>query len=104
MGFILPLPLGEGSRERVGGEGLLPDALQHRFGLPQYFVVPETQDGKSLLPEPSIPAGIVGSLLGMLATVELDNQMGAEANEIDDIGPIGICRLNFSPRKRWARR
>jgi hypothetical protein len=47
-------------------------------------VVPEAQDGKALDFEPVGAPSIVLSLVSVLATVDLDDQLALQADEVDD--------------------
>jgi hypothetical protein len=60
----------------------------------QYIVVPEAHDTEPLAGQPGI-AGFVGRAIQMLATVQLHDQAGGQADEIDDVGPEGKLAAKF---------
>src|SRR3954470_15388654 len=50
----------------------------------EHLVIPEAQDDKVARAQPGIALGIVGAL-GMLAAVELDDELPLEADEVHDV-------------------
>ena len=66
-----------------------PDHFQHPIDVLKNLVVPETKNPEAFAFEPLGSIGIPFSLLGMLATIKLDNQSGRETNEIDDVAADG---------------
>jgi hypothetical protein len=65
----------------------IPDSRQHRLGLLQDVVVPEAdhvQSGRIYGPGSFLVASLVG-LLGVLAAVQLDGQLGLVAVEVQDV-------------------
>lgn len=64
----------------------LRDGLENRVEFLEDLVVPEPQDLEAVLFEPAAPALVVGLLLGVLATVELDDQLLLQAGEVDEEG------------------
>jgi hypothetical protein len=53
-------------------------------GVLQHVIIPELQHAKPLIFEPSGPL-LVGHTIGMLAAINLDNEMFLEADKIDDV-------------------
>jgi hypothetical protein len=51
----------------------------------QYIVIPEPQDNETLIPQPSIPLGIIIGLLSMLPAVQLDDQPFFQTDKIDNV-------------------
>ena len=67
------------------------DDVPNSFALCQDIAIAETQDAKTLGAKKSVTAGVfrlVRSLV-MLATIQLNDEMGGMRNEIDDIGADG---------------
>jgi hypothetical protein len=62
--------------------------LQDSLEIPQYIVVPETQNSEASAPQIPRPLNVLGALrLNTVASpIELDNESRLLANEIDDIG------------------
>jgi hypothetical protein len=59
--------------------------FDHPFLVPQHFVVPESQDAKSLCFEPRGTNLIIALRFGMRGPIELDDEPFSEANEIGDV-------------------
>ena len=75
----------------------LKDSRQYPLRIVQDLVIPEPQDAKALLSQPSITHGI--ALAGiMLAPIGLDDQLGAKMDEIDDIGAEGLLAAKLLAR------
>jgi hypothetical protein len=64
----------------------IPDALQDRFGLGRYFVVPEPQYTQAVRLKIARAPLVVLDRRSVLAAVELDHEASFVAVEIDDIG------------------
>jgi len=50
-------------------------------------MIPESQNYKSLLVQPSIPFPIIIALFRVLAAIDLDNYFLCQANKVDDVIP-----------------
>ena len=61
------------------------NALQHRFGPLQYFIIPKPHHAKSRTREIERAVEIFRHPLRMLATIELDHQSRTHAHEIHDV-------------------
>jgi hypothetical protein len=68
-----------GSRERS------KDHFQHRLGLQEDFIVPESQHPKSSSLQAAISSLVIASLLEVLSTVELDDQFCFKASKVGDV-------------------
>ena len=73
--------------------------LQHGLLLTSPFVVPESQDAKTLLLQPLSAHRIVVLGIGMLAAVELDDQLLLETDEIDDVTAKGLLTAELETRE-----
>src|SRR5882762_4808613 len=82
-----------GLRSRPGesGRSCLPikaksfrDRVLDTGRIGQQLGIPEAQHVKPSCSQPSVAAAIIAAL-GMLATVELDDQLALEADEVDDV-------------------
>ena len=60
------------------------NALEHRFGPLQHFIVPKPNHAKAVACEPSCAFEVFQQMIGMLAPIELDDQSRSHANEIHD--------------------
>jgi len=69
-----------GRRRRRCSEDCIPNA----FDIFQHFVVPETEDPVTVINEPLI-ADCVASVIGMLATIDLDDEPFLSTDKIYDI-------------------
>ncbi len=69
-----------GRRRRRCREDCIPNA----FDIFQHFVVPETEDPVTVINEPLI-ADSVASVIGMLATIDLDDEPFLSTDKIYDI-------------------
>ena len=76
-------------------EDYLPDA----FDIAQHLVIPESQHTIAMFAEPSIAHG-VSSALGMLATVNLDDQPFLSTDEINDVPSDRLLTDEFMPAQR----
>ena len=61
--------------------------------------IPETQDAKALLFQKSRPVRVVGNAICLLATVNLNDQLGVGAAEVDDVGFAGNLALPLPSTK-----
>ena len=59
--------------------------LQYAVTVPEDVAVPEPEDAPTLCAEPRIPAIMIAGA-GMLAAIDLDNQLRLDTGEIDDVG------------------
>ena len=88
---LLPSPAcGRG----VGGEGA-PYLLQHALQLLHNIVIPETQYRITLVAQPRIPLLVIDHPVGMLATVNLDDQPVLQTHKIHDVAAYGFLALEF---------
>ncbi len=71
------------------------DALQNWLGLGQHLVVPEADDAISATLKPLRSLSIVFYLLGMLSTVDLDDQPGSMGDKIHDVWAHGLLAAEF---------
>jgi len=62
---------------------------KHAVGILQHVVVPESNDGKAPIAEPSGPAFVCICLPGMLTTINLDDDPQLETAEVGDVGTDG---------------
>ena len=81
-------PAAHQGRGRVGG-ALGPCRLGNRFEdahyVSKHFMIPEPQDAISLLGQLGVPPGIGFGLDGVLATVDLNDEIVLKTDEIDDV-------------------
>jgi hypothetical protein len=70
---------------RTGG---VTYCCQHRVGISEDIIVPEPQDPESAPPQFGVPA-LVGDTVGVLTTIDFDDQTVREAREIDDCAADG---------------
>ena len=61
------------------------DAGQHAFEIPQNVIIPESDDFESVGLQPRGSRGVLLCLFGMLAAIDLDDQLMPQAAEIDDV-------------------
>ncbi len=69
--------------------------LQHSPQLLHHIIVPETQHGITLAAQPRIPMLVIGHLLSMLTTVNLDNQPLLQTHKIYNIAAHWFLPLEF---------
>jgi len=62
----------------------VPDGVEHPVALGEEFGVPDTQHSVALRFEPVLTHN-VALVLGVLAAVQFDDQVGAGAVEVDDV-------------------
>jgi len=84
-----------GHRRRRGRQDCLPNALD----VSQYVVVPEPQDTKATLDQPSVADG-VASALGVLAAIDLDDKALLSTDKIDDVRSNRFLANEFEPAQR----
>ncbi|HYC64300.1 MAG TPA: hypothetical protein VEC14_06180 [Reyranellaceae bacterium] len=65
------------------------DRFDNRLTLVEYIAVPETQHPELLALEIAAASVIVGSTIDMLASIQLYDQLVAQAGEIGDVGTDG---------------
>ena len=63
----------------------IEDYFQHRCGLFEYLVVPESQHSKALQLDIAVTIRIIRVTLEVLSAIELDDQVGFETGEVDDV-------------------
>src|SRR5690606_19359149 len=78
--------------------------LQHRFHLPQYLMVPETQHPIPPRDQIFIPLAIPAGLLHMLPTIQFDHQEMLQANEVDDVAADGLLSLELESHEALGTR
>jgi len=76
----------------------LPDRFQHRFGILEHVIVPETQYMNPLSLNECIPAAVLFPV-GMLATIEFDGESMLVAVKIQEIGAERPLALEFCIRQ-----
>ena len=67
-----------------------------------HFMIPEPQDAISLLGQPGVPPGIAFGLDGVLAPVDLDDEIALETDEIDDVWTKHVLAAELQPCKLAA--
>jgi hypothetical protein len=73
----------------------LMDRFEYDLGSTQHIVVPEAQHPKTTRSEKHVSTGIVVRLLGMLASVQLDDDGSLKAREVADIGSDRMLSAEF---------
>ncbi len=68
--------------------------LEHPLGILEDFIIPESQDPKTLRLEPSVPNFVVFAAR-MMISVSFDNDIVLEANKIGDVTPERLLSLDF---------
>jgi len=63
----------------------IEDQFQHCRGLFEYRVVPESQYSKPLQLNMAVTIRIIRVTLEVLSAIELDDQVGFETGEVDDV-------------------
>jgi len=61
----------------------------------QYLVVPKAQYRIALIAQPIVSLLIVGHLLSMVATIDLNDQPLFHANKINDVATDGFLSFEF---------
>jgi hypothetical protein len=72
-----------------------PNLVEHGVGLRQNLVCPKPQHAESLSGKPVCPALVCAPLLQVLAAVDLDDEPGAQTNEVQDEGPQRVLPSKF---------
>ncbi len=84
------IPLTPSSRrERAGVRDLhqgSANTLQHRVRISKHFMIPKSKHAITQYLDIFSPSQVVRDLLGMLATIDLDDNFGLQAEEIHDVG------------------
>jgi hypothetical protein len=75
-------------------QGLI-DRFEYDFGPNQYVIVPEAQYPKTARSEKCVPTHVVVGLLGVLTSVQLDDDGSLEASEVADIGLDRMLSAEF---------
>ncbi len=78
-----------------------PNLFQHRFGLLEYLVVPETQNMNALVFEERASALVI-NLRGrciMLTTVQLNRELFLVAVEIENVVAEGVLATELAVRQ-----
>jgi hypothetical protein len=65
----------------------------------QHFVVPESQYAKSALGENCAALRVEVDAIGVLCTVDFDNQVGLDTNEVDDVAADWNLSPKLEPRQ-----
>ncbi len=74
---------------------MLHDPLEYSIEILHDVVVPEAKHLKPIASQPRVTAAIQIIYLGVLPTIELDHQLGFEADEIHDVRPDRPLALEF---------
>ena len=77
------------------------DRCQHTIDVPDYFVIPKSQDLKAPFFEPALAQSIVVACC-VLPAVKLDNESFFTAYEICDVGPDRLLTDKFETAKRTS--
>ena len=67
------------------GSRRLGNRFEDALYVSKHLMIPEPQDAISLLGQLGVPPGIAFGLDGVLATVDLDDEIVIETDEIDDV-------------------
>ncbi len=86
---------GERWSRRRCRENCLPNA----FDIFQHFIVPETQDAVAMLDEPSISHSVAVAI-GVLASVDLEDELFFSTNEIRDVRSDRLLTHEFESAER----
>jgi hypothetical protein len=68
------------------GKRCCEDCVLNAFDISQHFDIPETQDAVAMFDEPVVADG-VASVIGVLATIDLDDEPLLSTDKIRDIRP-----------------
>jgi hypothetical protein len=74
---------------------LVQDCFQDRFRARQHVIVPEPNDSKALRGEIGAARRIPFLLFGVLATIELDDQMRLDATKVGEVGTHAMLAPKF---------
>ncbi len=90
--MVSPLPLagergarGSGRVRGSLGSCRLGNRFEDALYVSKHFMIPEPQDAISLLGQLGVPPGIGFGLDGVLATVDLNDEIVLKTDEIDDV-------------------
>ncbi len=62
-------------------------------------MIPEPQDPIALLGQPGVPPGIAFGFDGVVATVDLNDEIVLKTDEIDDVWAKHVLTAKLEPRK-----
>jgi hypothetical protein len=81
------------------GRRCCEDCVPNAFDISQHFVIPETQDAVAMFDEPVIADG-VASVIGVLATIDPDDEPLLSTDKIRDIRPDRLLPREFESGER----
>jgi hypothetical protein len=67
----------------------MPNDLQHRVGIVEHLMVPETEYHESQVPNGLISTLVIRGVINMLPTIQLYDQTRRHANEVSDVSRHG---------------
>jgi len=73
--------------EEGGAFHSLINLVSDTFDFLQHIMIPESENGKSLVAQPCIPFGVIVTLFRVLAAIEFDNDSLLQADKVDDVAP-----------------